>query len=232
MVPYKARRLKYVRYNTRPTTSPVMPYSIARNPTYGFPNELVVRLRYSDIIVMTSTAGSLAKYVFRCNSIVDPDFTGAGHQPMYFDQFAALYANYTVLGSKIKVTYSPVVDAIATAQPSGPFEIGLLSDPNGTVSSTANTLAETPGCKSTLLTIATGGHNLKVLTHTYSPERDLGISADDDTAGATIASSPSSTWFWTMYARDIGLSSASSIDTKVEIDFLVKFKRREDISGS
>lgn len=230
--PYKARRLRYPMVKTKSSMSPVMPLAIGRSPVYGFPSELVVRLKYCDVYTMTSTAGSLVKQVWRPNSVVDPDFTGAGHQPMYFDQLAALYSNYTVLGSKIEVLFSPIPDPIATAQPSGPFEIGLVSDPNGTTSSTASTLAETTGCKSTLLTIATGGNNVRRLVHTYSPEKDLGISADDDTAGASIAGSPSATWYWTAYMRDIGLSASSVVEIKVAIDYLVKFKRRDDIAGS
>lgn len=229
--PYGKRKLVYL-MPTRRSRAPVMPFALGRNPVHGFPSELVCRLRYCDTYNLTSTAGSLAKQVWRANSLVDPDFTGAGHQPMYFDQYAALYENYVVIGSKIKVTVSPVPDTIATAQPQGPFELGMLSEPNGTTSSTASTLSETPGANSSLLTIAQGGNNVRVFTQTYSPTKDLGTTTDDDTVSATISSSPSSTWFWTFFVRDVGLSSASTVIVKCEIDFLVKFKRRQDIAGS
>lgn len=231
--PYgKRKRIGRTNYQQNVVISPYMPKAIGGYKEFGFPNSINVRLRYSDVITLTSTAGSLAKHVFRANSLFDPDFTAAGHQPMYFDQLAALYANYVVLGSKIRVLFSPIADAIATSQPSGPFEIGLLSDPGGTTSSTANTLAETSGCKSTFLNLAQGGNNVKMLSGTYSPTKDMGLPADDDTVGAAVAASPTQTWYWTVWMRDTGLSSASSLNIKVEIEFLCRLRRREDITGS
>lgn len=231
--PY-GKRKRSVRGNYQQTAvvSPYMPRSIGGFKEFGVPNSINVRLRYSDVITLTSTAGSLSKHVFRSNSLFDPDLTGVGHQPMYYDQLGALYSNYVVLGSKIRVLFSPIADAIATAQPSGPFEIGILSDPNGTTSSTATTLSETSGCKSTFLNLAQGGNNVKMLTATYSPTKDLALSADDDTTGATTSANPSQTWFWTVWMRDTGLSAASSLNIKVEIEFLARFRRREDIAGS
>lgn len=43
-----------------------------------------------------SSAGVAAVQVFNLNSLFDPDRTGAGHQPRYFDQLAALYGRYRV----------------------------------------------------------------------------------------------------------------------------------------
>ena len=41
-------------------------------------------------------SNGIAKQYMRMNSLFDPDQTGTGHQPYYFDQFAALYNRYTV----------------------------------------------------------------------------------------------------------------------------------------
>ena len=46
------------------------------------------------------------------NSLFDPDFTGTGHQPYYFDQFATIYQRYTVIGSKLTATFTPIPAAI------------------------------------------------------------------------------------------------------------------------
>lgn len=212
--------------------SPYMPLGFGGSKQYGVPESIVVRLRYCDVLTLTSTAGSLSKYVFRANSLVDPDFTGTGHQPMYFDQISALYENYVVLGAKIKVLFSPIADTIATAQPSGPFRIGLLSEPNGTTSSTTNTICENTDGKHTFLNLAQGGNNVKMLTSTYSPVKDLSLTASDDTVGASISASPTATWFWTAWIQDTGLSSASSCNIDVTIEFLARFRRRQDIAGS
>jgi len=46
-----------------------------------------------------------ANYLFRCNSIFDPDQSGIGHQPMGHDQYAQFYNNYTVIGAKITARF-------------------------------------------------------------------------------------------------------------------------------
>ena len=91
--PY-GKRKRSVRGNYQQTAvvSPYMPRSIGGFKEFGVPNSINVRLRYSDVITLTSTAGSLSKHVFRSNSLFDPDFTGVGHQPMYYDQLGALYS--------------------------------------------------------------------------------------------------------------------------------------------
>lgn len=51
-------------------------------------------------------AGTAASYVFAANGLYDPNVTGAGHQPMGFDQLMGLYNQYTVIGGIIRVTFS------------------------------------------------------------------------------------------------------------------------------
>ncbi len=53
---------------------------------------------------LTSYTGS--EYVFRLNSLYDPDLTGTGHQPYGFDQFAALYSRYKVDRVHIDVLFT------------------------------------------------------------------------------------------------------------------------------
>ena len=46
---------------------------------------------------------AVASYVFRGNSLYDPDYTGTGHQPRYYDQLTPIYGRYKVLSSAITV---------------------------------------------------------------------------------------------------------------------------------
>jgi hypothetical protein len=57
-----------------------------------------------------SPASSLtqANQVFRVNGLYDPDVTGTGSQPAYFDQWSALYKRYRVLGCWIDARFSNV----------------------------------------------------------------------------------------------------------------------------
>lgn len=44
--------------------------------------------------------------VFRLGSLFDPDFATGGHQPLYYDQLAALYGKYMVHHCDVEITLS------------------------------------------------------------------------------------------------------------------------------
>lgn len=114
-------RRRYPRYR---------PLALAGQPTGG----RTVRLRYTDKVSLTTTAGVVGTYAFRANSIFDPDYTGTGHQPLGHDQWAIFYNHYRVLGSKITVTMNT----------NGSFEgvMGILLDDDTTVPTKASTIIE------------------------------------------------------------------------------------------
>jgi hypothetical protein len=64
------------------------------------PNNTRVTLKYADYYLLSSTLG-VATATYSGNSCYDPDITFSGHQPYYFDRYAALYTYYTVLGSRL-----------------------------------------------------------------------------------------------------------------------------------
>lgn len=68
----------------------------------GIPNSLRVKMKFSDIVNVTGTSGAVQSY--RINGPYDPDLTGAGVQPVGYDEWSALYARYQAFGSKIKIT--------------------------------------------------------------------------------------------------------------------------------
>ena len=69
-----------------------------------FPKTSLVELKYCDTVTVPSVdSGLSAPYVFRLNSITDPDYTGTGHQPRGADQWAHIYKKYCVIGAKVLV---------------------------------------------------------------------------------------------------------------------------------
>ena len=78
-------------------------------PRWGFPSRLYIAHKYVGVGsgTLTSTTGSNVGYVVTCNGMFDPDVTGTGHQPMYFDNCSAIYNHYTVVKSTIKWTIIP-----------------------------------------------------------------------------------------------------------------------------
>lgn len=75
-------------------------------PLTGFPKSKLVRMRYVDEITINAGTSGSVRYVFRANSLFDPNFTGTGHQPKGFDQNMIFYNHYTVLGSMCTMTYA------------------------------------------------------------------------------------------------------------------------------
>lgn len=90
---------------------PLFPYKCRRNLNY-----------VSTVTVTSGTSGTAASYVFSANGIYDPDISGAGGQPMGFDQIMVFYNHYTVHRSMIRVVAanaSATVNAFAGIYVSG-----------------------------------------------------------------------------------------------------------------
>lgn len=65
-------------------------------------DEAYVQLKWSVNLTYNPAIGVTSQNTFRANSIFDPDFTGAGTQPRYFDQWAALYNSYQVMACSVR----------------------------------------------------------------------------------------------------------------------------------
>jgi len=76
-------------------------------PRWGFPRRMYMVHKYSETTTVTSTTGSLVSQLFRANGLHDPNQTGTGHQPMYYDNLLNIYDHYTVVKAKAKITITP-----------------------------------------------------------------------------------------------------------------------------
>lgn len=73
---------------------------------------------------IVGTAGIVASRVYTANGVFDPDITGTGHQVIGFDQIMAAYNHYSVIRSKITVTFLNNGDA--------PVRCGIYLNPDST----------------------------------------------------------------------------------------------------
>lgn len=83
---------------------------ISRNlVVYGMPRSQLVRMVYTEQVRIDPGAGGVpGSCVFRANSVYDPyrSLNGVlqtGHQPLFHDQYSAIYDHYKVVGSKISI---------------------------------------------------------------------------------------------------------------------------------
>lgn len=95
----RRRKKKYARSKRhrkkRSMTIPRLPFGLRKT----------VRMRYvtPDLLIPTA-AGIPAQHTFRTNSVYDPDYTGTGHQPLYYDELGKIYKQYCVIGFRAKFT--------------------------------------------------------------------------------------------------------------------------------
>lgn len=153
----------------------------------GFPKKLTVTHKYVENISagFTSTAGSLATYSFRLNSLFDPNETGTGHQPMYFDQVSALYNHYHVIGAKAVIKITPETTTTNTSR------CAVYTDDNGTVTPTSlDTIAEQTLGKGIKYFLA-GNNNYQTFVCKWSARKTFGkgVLANND-LGALAGANP------------------------------------------
>lgn len=91
---------------------------------------LITRLKYTEVVTMTTAATSYTDYLFRLNSVYDPNKTATGHQPYGFDQLSSLYARYRVFKCRWMIQTPPTSDAthIAVCPVNGAHTFTTLSE--------------------------------------------------------------------------------------------------------
>ena len=96
----------------------------------GFPSKQLAKLRYTTHIELGNTT-QVATHGFRLNSAYNVDIPQVGHQPRFYDQWTALYNRYTVIGSKITMSWQPKTSAETDQNPVR-FGIYIPKDANDT----------------------------------------------------------------------------------------------------
>jgi hypothetical protein len=111
-------------YVTTDATDALSPWP---NRLYASPfpqrwNGLLTYATNSALAVSAGTGVFGAENVFRLNSLFDPDYTFAGHQPYGFDTLTSVYNSYLVTACTVDMTFTdPTIDGLvvcAVAQPS------------------------------------------------------------------------------------------------------------------
>lgn len=251
MVNYRRRPRKSIR--TRKATTPKRYYTPSRTRTltgrsapgritglsrsdFGFPDRLRTKLHYCDVVQLSASAGSPGLWQFRMNGMFDPDYTGTGHQPQWYDQLSAVYSFATVVASKIKVTFIPANVSDTEVNDKGPYICGITIVPGATVfgAATYATLLEDGNSVSGVIVDKQGGNNALTLTQTYDPKRDLGLSSGDDTLRLGTGSNPAlpSLVIANLWCLDMQELAAQDVVCKVEIIYDAIFSvRKENVNS-
>jgi len=206
---------------------------IIRQPR-GLPDRLYVRLTYREQLNWTTASGALADNVYRGNSCFDPDLTGAGGQPLGFDQWANFYYSYTVLGSRIEVTSQVNSGGCATQRH------GVTPDNLSNVYGAAEQerAEEQPYTKAVTPLMGAGGTSCagsSVIKAYMSTAKMIGVVRPavqiEDGYGALVSANPSNTWFWHVW-NYVPTGETQSLVQNVRITYYVVFETRTRLDVS
>ena len=191
----------------------------------------MVRLRYCESITLNPGIGGITSHVFSTNGMYDCNITGAGHQPHGFDQMMVGYDHYTVLGSKIKVTWTP-----ETASEVVPAMFGVFVDDDSTLTYTdAIPLLESKqGVGALPLSGGTGNGNRKVRNRYFSSKKFFGkkyIAGSADYRGDT-SNNPTEQAFFQVWAAAIAGNDPPVLNFFVELEFIAKLTEPKHIAAS
>lgn len=177
-------------------------------------------LRYSDQITLNPTVGANAFYHFRANSIYDPDYSSAGHQPYGHDNLEGIYKSYVVDKAVMTLVPTQFGNTVAT--------YGARVAEN-VVTPTFNTIRETKGI--TMATTAVGARSPSI-TRTY--ERGKMWPIEKDTS-AVFGANPEghATALFSLFMQGPNESTdAGSVDFIVNITYYITCFELKQLNGS
>lgn len=190
----------------------------------GLPSKIMVTHKYHTFCNVTSNVGATATYQFKTNGMFDPDTTGLGHQPLYYDQFSALYDHWTVIGSKI--TYK--ISGAAVSQPL--MQVAAWINDDSTVTPSTDALFEQTTSKRVVIPFAS--NNTYYLTNKWSAKRVFGGNV---LANNALQGQPSSdpteqqNFALSAYCPNGG---TGTLDIEVNIEYIAIWTELKDMAAS
>lgn len=182
----------------------------------GTPDQLFCKLKYVQTFGLAGSAGILDDQVFQSSGF-DPDQTGAGHQPRYWDQVTALYGRYQVLAMKVRYSI-----------------VNINTEPirvvhSWTDSSVASATAIDAYAEAKYATIRTlggkGGKDTAYITSYMSAKKIHGqgsVTQQDDMEAVTTAN-PVDMFYSNVIAQSVVPSVAWACSVQAEITYYFRF---------
>lgn len=230
----RARRFSFRRRLFRKGT-----YKAGVQRAIAFSRSQVVKLRYSQQVSLNPTTAN-AYIIYRANSINDPAATRSAsvggtpdHRPLGYNQWAAVYNHYIVLGSKIRVKAS-------SGNSSNPTTAGgiisiLLSD-QATPNTNPTTVFEQGRTSYKQMASNSNDGSISVMK-TFSPKKFFNISKlkdNVDLLGAPMASDPTEEAYYHLqfFANDQSTTGTVGPLCWVDIDYICLLTGPIDIPQS
>lgn len=197
--------------------------SVQHSPAMS--DKQLVKMRYAEVVSLNAGIGTSASWLFRANSIFDPDYSGVGHQPMGHDEWATFYGHYVV--SKSTISVRPIMRAGATDG----VVLGLSTVGTNGLAGTAipvTRMIEQGRCTYQVLGPSTGAFGNApsgTLWASYDPRKFFGIKDVSDAQVGTqlkapFGSNPDEDVFFQIFTEaTVGTADPGAIECLVVIDY-------------
>lgn len=192
----------------------------------GFPPLMKVDLHYESLITL-APGTAVASYVFRGNSLFDPDYTGTGHQPRYYDQLTPIYGRYKVLASGI------TVEMINGSGNSGAI---FAITPNTEIITFTSwqQASELPRSKTSQIVPVASRYPFKLASQatTKSICGLLPFQVNDEDWSASVGTNPVQIWYWNVNVASVDESTNVSVSLRVRLKYQAIMYDRLDVATS
>lgn len=182
----------------------------------GLSAKKTVKMRYCQQVSITSTSGSMGTYVFRANSIFDPDYTGVGHQPLGHDEWAVLYNNYKVKSARININLGNNHDSVIPM-----MAITRTDDVTGATGN-MDSVCEQPNTKWVALSNGDAGPSVKTLSMGYVSSKQYPQLGKDDSLRPAFGANPAEGAYWVIKMQGISGSESVTVPLFVTITYIVE----------
>jgi len=183
-------------------------------------------------VLSVGTAGIYGtEYIYRLNSLYDPDFSGAGAQPYSMDQVALLYRKYLVSAVKIEIVISdPSEDGLVVG--------ALLQPSNGSYTLTGkdpSDITERPMC--CVRNLNNSGSQVVVIKQFIKLHKLEGLSPVQwecslANYAAAFGANPSLSPYIRLAVANIRSTGSGSVVVRPKITYYCKFWERIDLAQS
>lgn len=188
--------------------------------TAPVPLRMATKFKYvSEFTLNPGAAGTAGVHVFSANGLYDPDLTGIGHQPRGFDQLMSMYDHYTVLGSKITVSFMHSTGVLYNN-----MSVGITLKDASSVETDKNEYQEARVTNFLVLpgSTTTDQALVRTLSMKSSTKNFLGIQHPMSSAvcRGTIAANPTEQCYFHCWAAPYGATDEQVLQCSVQIEYL------------
>lgn len=216
----KGRRMRKRRYVRR-----VRPRGMGG--IIGLPAQQKFKHVYTYTQQSTTTSGVIVTNLFSTNGMTTPKSSGATTQPQYFDQLAALYNHYTIIGSKCTVRAIPNPSSANSS-----VFVGLYLEDDTSIAPTTNTDFLNQKSPNTYRVLGPQSGNGVTLVSRWSAKKLGGKVMANPNMQGTTAANPTEQQWWCLYIGPIDGSSTTVTQFVVEIQYIAVWREPKRIVAS